>query len=241
MFRLSKPEPYKKTPLFPKKPDVTPQNADDEEERQDDNDEEKEEEENKVKDDVDRIPVIFRSFKLSDMFLVKYGYETQILMDMSNRQNPEIKEVFSDITKEMERYGEWNSELYSASSNIIIYIPNDPDSNNSDLYPILMKYEVKGSGQYQGYPYISLPVVMQKLNMNHNYMVRLGSRLPWESFTIQLKNSLGEWEESGSKCMIDIPIQYVSFDEYLNRMYIYVAGLRKEWRSMRMDDTYREK
>lgn len=241
MFRLSEPESYQRTPLFPKKPDVTPQSADDKEEHQNDNEEEKEEKDNKVKDDVDRIPVIFRSFKLSDMFLVKYGYSTQIISDMSNRQKPEISEVFSDITKEMERYGEWNAELYSASSNIIIYIPNDPDSNKSDLYPILMKYEQKGEGQYQGYPYISLPVVMQKLNKNHNYLVRLGSHLPWESFAVQLRSTLGEWEESGSKCTIDIPIQYVSFDETLTHMYIYIAGLRKEWRSMRMDNTYREK
>lgn len=240
MFRLSKPEPYKKTPLFPKRPDVAPQKVDDKEDQPESAKEEEEKEE--VKDDAERIPVIFRSFKKSDLFTVDYRFDTQILSDMSGRTKPEISEIFSDITKEMERYGEWNAELYSAKSNVIIYIFENPQSS---LYPILMKYNQQGNGQYQGYPYISLPIVMKNLHNNHTYLARLGSRLPWESYSISLEGLDGGaavmWGEDGMKCTIDIPIEYVSFSENLEYMYVYIAGLRKEWRSLKTDDTYREK
>lgn len=237
MFRLSKPEPYKKTPLFPKRPEVAPQKVEDEEDQPESAKEEEEKDE--VKDDVERIPVIFRSFKKADLFTVKNMFSTQILEDMSGRSKPEISEIFSDITNEMERYGEWNAELYSARSNVIVYIFENLEGGSYDLCPILMKYEQKGTGQYQGYPYISLPVVMQKLHSNHKYLVRLGSHLPWESYSIQLDDS--SWSDEGMKCTIDIPIDYISFSETLGYMYIYVSGLRKEWQSLKTDNTYREK
>ena len=43
------------------------------------------------------------------------------------------------------------------------------------------------------------------------------------------------------KCMIDIPIEYVSFSMNLEYICIYISGLRKEWRSMKTENTYREK
>ena len=244
MFRLSKPEPYKKTPLFPKRPDVAPQKVEDEEDQPEKVNKE-DEEKDEVKDDVERIPVIFRSFKKSDLLQVGYRFETQLLSDMSGRTKPEISEIFPDITKEMERYGEWNAELYSAKTNIIVYVLENPLGSYDGLYPILMKYNQQGSGQYQGYPYVSLPIIMKNLHENHKYLARLGSHLPWESYSIQLEGLDGgaaiSWSDDGMKCTINIPIEYVSFSETLDYMYVYIAGIRKEWRSLKTDDTYREK
>lgn len=242
MFRLLNAEPYQKTPLFPKKPDVGPQKIDDDEYHPESN---KEKEEKKVKDNVERIPIIFRSFKKSDLFTVDYRFDTQILMDMSGRTMPEIHNIFSDITKVMEVCGKSNVQLYSSRSNAIVYIFENPVSSYYGLYPILFKYDNQGNGQFQWYPYISIPIVMKNLYKNHKYLSLLGAHLQWESYSIELEQEESgaaiQWGDEGMKCMIDIPIEYVSFSMNLEYICIYTSGLRKEWRSMKTENTYREK
>lgn len=251
MFRLFIADPYKKTPLFPKKPGVIPQKEDDDEYHPD-SDKEKEEsgtneegdKKDEVKDNVERIPVIFRSFKKSDLFTVDYRFDTQILMDMSGRSKPEINNIFSDITKEMEVCGKSNVQLYSSRSNAIVYIFENPVSSYYGLYPILVKYDNQGNGQFQWYPYISVPIVMKNLYKNHEYLSILGSRLQWESYSIKLEQvskAAIQWGDEGMKCMIDIPIEYVSFSKNLDHICIYTSGLRNEWRLMKTENTYREK
>lgn len=235
MFRLSEPVPSQKTPLFPK-----PQNVP-----------EKVEEKKVVKvvekkkvteDEKTYIPVIFRSIKQADLFSIPSGYQVRVLEDLSESTSPKISQIYEDITKAMEMYGQWNAHLYSAAANVIMNTPYSPEDGDTVTTPIFMKNELMGQGMLRGIPYISVAITMTNLSTNHHYLVKLGSRQPWRDYSIVMKNEGDDGIDlSGKVINVDIPIEYVSFDEYLNYMYIYIPGLNSSMRKLKVGETFREK
>lgn len=266
MYRLSVPAPSQKTPLFPKPKDTVV--ADEEEKREEKKEEKKdietksvddivesvdsieiedsEESENtECKDECDEevvidykeeddgsIPIIFRSFKQGDMFSVTTGYDMRILIDKSGRSNPNISQIYSDITKVLESYGHCNAQLYSADENVIMNTPYSPKDGDTVTTPIFMK---------RGIPYISISITMDHLSQNHPYLSYISSKLKWNQYDIVMKNS-GDpgFDDRGRALNINIPIEYVSIDEPLNYMYIYIPGLHSSMKKLKVGETYRE-
>lgn len=230
MFRLSDPISSQKTPLFPKPQPISDKAEQDKDKK-------------KVTDDEeDRIPVIFRSIKQADLFSIPSGYETRVLEDLSASTSPKISEIYEDITKAMEMYGQWNAQLYSASANVIMNTPYSPSSGDTVTTPIFMKNVSMGQGMLRGIPYISIAITMQNLVRNHHYLIKLGSRQPWRNYEIKMQNEGDDGIDLNGQVMnIEIPIEYVSFDEYLNYMYIYIPGLNSSMRKLKVGETFREK
>ena len=233
MFRLSEPVPSQKTPLFPK-PQV--------EEKKVVKVLEKKDKKKVTEDEKTYIPVIFRSIKQADLFSIPSGYQVRVLEDLSASTSPKIKEIYEDITNAMEMYGQWNAQLYSAAANVIMNTPYSPEDGDTVTTPIFMKNESKGEGMLRGIPYISIAITMQNLVTNHHYLIRLGSGQPWREYRIQMKNEGDAGIDlHGHVINVDIPIEYVSFDEYLNYMYIYIPGLNSSMRKLKVGETFREK
>lgn len=230
MFRLSDPVSSQKTPLFPK-----PQPIPEEKENKDDK--------KKVTDDEKTyIPVIFRSIKQADLFSIPSGYQDRILEDITHGQSPKINEIYEDITNFMEPYGHWNAQLYSASANVIMNTPYSPEDSPTVTTPIFMKNELMGEGMLRGIPYISIAITMENLAKNHHYLSRLGSGQPWREYRIQMQNEGDAGIDlHGHVINVEIPIEYVSFDKYLNYMYIYIPGLNSSMKKLKVGETFREK
>lgn len=193
-------------------------------------------------EDDGSIPIIFRSFKQGDMFSVTTGYDTRILKDLSGREYPNISQIYSDITKVLESYGHWNAQLYSADANVIMNTPYSPEDGETVTTPIFMKNRLLGEGMLRGIPYISISITMEYLSRNHPYLSYISSRLNWENYNIFMQNSgdLG-FSDKGSVLNMNIPIEYVSFDEPLNYMYIYIPGIHSSMKKLKVGETYREK
>lgn len=196
---------------------------------------------NHEEEDDGSIPIIFRSFKQGDMFAVTTGYDMRILIDKSGRTNPNISQIYSDITKVLESYGHWNAQLYSADANVIMNTPYSPKDGDTVTTPIFMKNELVGQGMLRGIPYISISITMDHLSQNHPYLSYISSKLKWNQYDIVMKNS-GDpvFDERGRALNINIPIEYVSIDEPLNYMYIYIPGLHSSMKKLKVGETYRE-
>lgn len=193
-------------------------------------------------EDDGSIPIIFRSFKQGDMFSVPSGYETRILEDLSGRTSPNISQIYSDITKVLDSYGRWNAQLYSADANVIMNTPYSPKDGNTVTTPIFMKNRSLGEGMLRGIPYISISITMDHLSQNHPYLSYISSKLKWEQYDIVMKNSGDSvFDERGKALNMNIPIEYVSFDEPLNYMYIYIPGLHSSMKKLKVGETYGEK
>lgn len=192
-------------------------------------------------EDDGSIPIIFRSFKQGDMFAVTTGYDMRILQDLSGRRFPNISQIYSDITKALESYGKWNAQLYSADANVIMNTPYSPKDGDTVTTPIFMKNELVGAGMLRGIPYISISITMEYLSRNHPYLSYISSRLNWENYNIVMQNSGDSvFSDKGSVLNMKIPIEYVSFDEPLNYMYIYIPGLHYSMKKLKVGETYRE-
>lgn len=193
-------------------------------------------------EDDGSIPIIFRSFKQGDMFSIRSGYETRILEDLSNRKTPNISQIYGEIEKELERYGQWNAHLYSAEANVIMNTPYSPKNEETVTTPIFMKNMLTGQGMLRGIPYISIAITMKNLSYNHPYLSYISSRLNWEYYKIIMQNSGDSGvNEIGNVLNINIPIEYVSFDMPLNYMYIYIPGIHSSMKMLKVGETYREK
>lgn len=193
-------------------------------------------------EDDGSIPIIFRSFKQGDMFSIRSGYETRILEDLSNRQTPNISQIYGEIEKALERYGHWNAHLYSAAANVIMNTPYSPKNEATVTTPIFMKNELIGQGMLRGIPYISIAITMKNLSYNHPYLSYISSRLSWDYYKIIMQNSGDSGvNDIGNVLNINIPIEYVSFDEPLNYMYIYIPGIHSSMKKLKVGVTYREK
>lgn len=196
---------------------------------------------NHEEEDDGSIPIIFRSFKQGDMFSVTTGYDMRILIDKSGRANPNISQIYSDITKVLESYGQWNAQLYSSDANVIMNTPYSPKDGYTVTTPIFMKNELVGAGMLRGIPYISISITMDHLSQNHPYLSYISSKLKWNQYDIVMKNSGDSgFEERGRALNINIPIEYVSIDEPLNYMYIYIPGLHSSMKKLKIGETYRE-
>lgn len=271
MYRLSVPAPIQKTPLFPKPKDtVVVDEKEKKEEKKEEiksvddivesvdsiEIEESEESENtECKDECNEdvvidyeeeddgsIPIIFRSFKQGDMFSVPSGYEVRILVDLSGRVSPNISQIYSGIEKVLERYGHWNAHLYSAEANVIMNAPYSPKDGDTVTTPIFMKNELIGQGMLRGIPYISISIDMENISENHPYLLYISSKLKWEQYNIVMQNSGDSGIDLRGKVLnMNIPIEYVSFDEPLNYMYIYITGMHSSMKMLKVGETYREK
>jgi hypothetical protein len=193
-------------------------------------------------EDDGSIPIIFRSFKQGDMFSVPSGYEVRILEDLSGRISPNISQIYGDIQEELERYGQWNAHLYSAAANVIMNTPYSPNDGNTVTTPIFMKNQLIGQRMLRGIHYISISITMDHLSQNHPYLSYISSKLKWNQYDIVMRNS-GEsgFDERGKSLNMNIPIEYVSFDEPLNYMYIYIPGIHSSMKKLKVGETYREK
>lgn len=192
-------------------------------------------------EDDGSIPIIFRSFKQGDMFSIRSGYETRILQDLSNRQTPNISQIYGEIKKALDRYGHWNTQLYSSDANVIMNTPYSPKNEGTVTTPIFMKNELVGQGMLRGIPYISISITMDYLSRNHPYLSYISSKLKWEQYNIVMQNSGDSGvNERGSVLNMNIPIEYVSFDEPLNYMYIYIPGIHSSMKKLKVGETYRE-
>lgn len=192
-------------------------------------------------EDDGSIPIIFRSFKQGDMFSVPSGYEMRILKDLSGRASPNISQIYSDITKVLESYGQ-NAQLYSAYTNVIMNTPYSTNNGDTVTTPIFMKNRSLGEGMLRGIPYISISITMDHLSQNHPYLSYISSKLKWEQYDIVMKNSEdSNFDDRGKVLNMNIPIEYVSFDEPLNYMYIYIPGLHSSMKKLQVGETYREK
>ena len=188
------------------------------------------------------IPIIFRSFIQGDMFSVPTGYAVRILQDKSSSEYPKIKEIYSDINKVLDRYGQWNAHLYSASENVIMNNPYSPENENTVITPIFMKNILTGQGMLRGIPYISISIDMGNISENHPYLSYISSKLKWNQYNIKMQNSGDEGIDLRGKVInMNIPIEYVSFDMPLNYMYIYIPGIHSSMKKLKVGDTYREK
>lgn len=193
-------------------------------------------------EDDGSIPIIFRSFKQGDMFSVTTGYDMRILLDLSGREYPNISQIYSDIKKVLESYGKWNAQLYSADANVIMNTPYSPKDGDTVTTPIFMKNELVGHGMLRGIPYISISITMDHLSQNHPYLSYISSKLKWNQYDIVMKNSGDSvFDERGKVLNMNIPIEYVSIDEPLNYMYIYIPGLHSSMKKLKVGETYREK
>lgn len=192
-------------------------------------------------EDDGSIPIIFRSFKQGDMFFVPSGYETRILEDLSGRTSPNISQIYGNIEKELESYGKWNAQIYSADANVIMNTPYSPKDGDTVTTPIFMKNELVGEGMLRGIPYISISITMDYLSQNHPYLSYISSKLKWNQYDIVMKNSGDSvFNERGKVLNMNIPIEYVSIDEPLNYMYIYIPGLHSSMKKLKVGETYRE-
>lgn len=193
-------------------------------------------------EDDGSIPIIFRSFIQGDMFSVPTGYAVRILKDKSSSKYPKIKEIYSDIDNVLERYGQWNAHLYSASENVIMNTPYSPENENTVITPIFMKNILTGQGMLRGIPYISISIDMENISENHPYLSYISSKLKWNQYNIKMQNSGDEGIDLRGKVInMNIPIEYVSFDMPLNYMYIYIPGIHSSMKMLKVGDTYREK
>lgn len=192
-------------------------------------------------EDDGSIPIIFRSFNQGDMFSVPSGYGVRILEDLSGRTSPNISQIYGDIEKVLESYGHWNAQLYSADANVIMNTPYSPKDGDTVTTPIFMKNELVGQGMLRGIPYISISITMDYLSQNHPYLSYISSKLKWNQYDIVMKNSGDSvFDERGKVLNMNIPIEYVSFDEPLNYMYIYIPGLHSSMKKLKVGETYRE-
>lgn len=271
MYRLSVPAPSQKTPLFPKPKDtVVADEKEKKEEKNEENEEEKKNVEIKSVDDIvesvdsieiedseesesteckenyskdviidykeeddGSIPIIFRSFRQGDMFSVETGYQTKILEETNGIQKPNISQIYSEINNALERYGQWNAHLYSACANVIMNTPYSPENENTVTTPIFMRNELLGEGMLRGIPYISISITMDYLSQNHPYLSYISSKLKWNQYDI--------FDDRGKVLNMNIPIEYVSIDELLNYMYIYIPGIHSSMKKLKVGETYREK
>lgn len=194
---------------------------------------------NHEEEDDGSIPIIFRSFKQGDMFSVITEYDMRILVDKSGRTNPNISQIYSDITKVLESYGSW--KLYSADANVIMNTPYSPKNENTVTTPIFMKNVLTGNRMLRGIPYISISIDMEKFDRNHPYLLYISSKLKWSQYNIVMQNSGDEGIDLRGKVLnMNIPIEYVSFDMPLNYMYIYIPGLHSSMKKLKIGETYRE-
>lgn len=193
-------------------------------------------------EDDGSIPIIFRSFIQGDMFSVPTGYAVRILQDLSSSSKPKIKEIYSDIDHVLDRYGQWNAHLYSASANVIMNTPYSPENENTVITPIFMKNILTGQGMLRGIPYISISIDMENISENHPYLSYISSKLKWDQYNIVMQNSGDAGIDLRGKVLnMNIPIEYVSFDMPLNYMYIYIPGIHSSMKMLKVGDTYREK
>lgn len=239
MFRLSKPGPYQKTPLFPSRPQVKPKENDDAEEKKEEEDiteDDQKEEEEELKDDNKYIPIIFRSFKQADLYSVPKSFASQILEDKSSSTKPMIAQVYPTINNILSAFKQkWNSQFYGCAENLILNVPSQ-----TEVTPFLCKKEEYGD-IYLGTMGVQFAVQFNKLMQNHRYIGHIGDTQPWEDIDISLTNSEGGTLHQNEKIIrVDIPIQYVQFNEYMRYMYIYINGIRKEMRALKTGDIYIE-
>lgn len=193
-------------------------------------------------EDDGSIPIIFRSFRQGDMFSVETGYQTKILEETNGIQKPNISQIYSEINNVLEKYGQWNAHLYSACANVIMNTPYSPENENTVTTPIFMRNELLGEGMLRGIPYISISITMDYLSQNHPYLSYISSKLKWNQYDIVMQNSGDSGiNERGSVLNMNIPIEYVSFDELLNYMYIYIPGIHSSMKKLKVGETYREK
>lgn len=192
-------------------------------------------------EDDGSIPIIFRSFKQGDMFSVPSGYEVRILGDLSGRASPNISQIYGGIERVLESYGSLNAQLYSADANVIMNTPYSPKDGDTVTTPIFMKNRLLGKGMLRGISYISISITMDYLSQNHPYLSYISSKLKWNQYDIVMKNS-GEsgFDKRGKVLNMNIPIEYVSIDEPLNYMYIYIPGLHSSMKKLKVGETYRE-
>ena len=219
MFRLSDPISSQKTPLFPKprSPEST----------------EREKDKKKVTDDEKTyIPVIFRSFKQEDMYSVPTTFSSQILEDITSSKFPKISQVYPQITSPLDGFvNRWNSQFYGDSNNLILNVPSQ-----TEVTPFLCLKENQGSGQFWGTKNIQFAIQFNKLAKNHHYLGHIGASQPWEDIDIELTNDSGNLVQKEKIIRIEVPIQYVQFNEYMDYMYIYIYGIRKDLRLLKTGD-----
>lgn len=195
----------------------------------------------KEEEDDGSVPIIFRGFIQGDMFSVPTGYTLRILVDKSGRASPNISQIYSDIKNVLESYGQLNAHLYSAEANVIINTPYSPKNENTVTTPIFIKNVLTGHGMLRRIQYISISIDMEKFDHNHPYLLYISSKLKWSQYNIVMQNSGDEGIDLRGKVLnMNIPIEYVSFDEPLNYMYIYIPGIHSSMKKLKVGETYRE-
>lgn len=245
MFRLFKPSPYQKTPLFPKTPhDPGDNDTKDAKEKDIDKNPTKETEHT---DDVFLVqtPILFRSLKRDDLYSLPEKFNGSLVgysswADVPPTNPPPISQIFPDFKYPGAYFWWFNSAIFGYEGNIIMFSLLK-DGDESELTPILMKKEVPENVRGTKTLYILLPVEFSNLAKNHQ-LARIGSRLDWKDSTIDLE--LGHSSDTYSKLVktvsYEIDIQYLSFDARLEYMYIRMPGYKKEMLKIPLMYKYRE-
>lgn len=245
MFRLFKPSPYQKTPLFPKTP-RGPGDNDIKDTKEQDIDKHPAKETKYVEDVIlIKVPILFRSLKRDDLYSLPEKFNGSLVgysswVDVPPTNPPPISQIFTDFKYPGVFYTWFNSAIFGYEGNIMMYSLLK-DDDESELTPIFMKKEVPENVHGTKTLYILLPVEFSNLAKNHQ-LARIGSRLDWKDSTIDLE--LGHSSDTYSKLVktvsYEIDIQYLSFNARLEYMYIRIPGFKKEMLKIPLTYKYKE-
>ena len=228
MFRLFKPSPYQKTPLFPKRPQITPE-INDNPGANEENAEEQDDNKNLKDDEKDSIPITFRSFRWEDLYSLPRDF-TEAIVESDVGASPPVSNIFPEYKNPTSgTYNYYNNSVYGAKQNIMAF---PPKKIGEEWYvaPLLLKKNIENSDILCSTVSVVFTLTFSNLASNHHYLAKIGPRLLWKDVTLELKNDSGEYNESFKVVTFRIQIENISFDFRFNYMYIRLGGLKREMR-----------
>lgn len=239
MFRLFKPSPYQKTPLFPKTPH-DPGDNDIKDVKEQDIDKRPAKKTEYVGVILVKVPILFRSLKRDDFYYLPKAFVSSITGFLPQLNPPQISQIFPGFGYQGRPYYFPNNAVIGYNGNIIMFSLLK-DDDESYMTPILLNKEINDPSTTSRTLSVLLPIEFSSLAKNHQ-LVKIGSGQDWKDSTIELKleDDSDTYNKLVKTVLYEIDIEYLSFDSKLQYMYIRIPGFRKEMLKIPLKYKFRE-